>query len=92
LTTAKDGVTCEETKIVLGGAASVPFRATEAEQVLNGKKLTGKLIESAAQKAADMSDPVSDIHASEEYRRHLVNVLTKRMINRAWKKVKSSVK
>lgn len=76
--------TCQEARIVLGNAGVIPIRAKNAEQVLKGKKLADKLLEEAGEAAAGEADPVSDIHASEEYRRHLIKVLTKRMVGRAW--------
>ncbi len=75
---------CQEARIVLGNAGVIPIRAKNAEQVLKGKKLADKLLEEAGEAAAGEADPVSDIHASEEYRRHLIKVLTKRMVKRAW--------
>ena len=75
---------CQEARIVLGNAGVIPIRAKNAEQVLRGKKLGDKLLEEAGEAAAGEADPVSDIHASEEYRRHLIKVLTKRMVKRAW--------
>jgi CO/xanthine dehydrogenase FAD-binding subunit len=76
--------TCQEARIVLGNSGVIPIRAKNAEQVLRGKKLADKLVEEAGEAAAGEADPVSDIHASEEYRRHLIKVLTKRMVKRAW--------
>lgn len=75
---------CQEARIVLGNAGVIPIRAKNAEQVLRGKKLGDKLLEEAGEAAAGEAEPVSDIHASEEYRRHLIRVLTKRMVKRAW--------
>jgi carbon-monoxide dehydrogenase medium subunit len=77
---------CQEARIVLGNAGVIPIRAKNAEQVLKGKKLADKLLEEAGQAAAGEAEPVSDIHASEEYRRHLIKVLTKRMVKQAWEK------
>jgi len=74
----------QEARIVLGNAGVIPIRAKNAEQVLRGKKLGDKLLEEAGEAAAGEAEPVSDIHASEEYRRHLIKVLTKRMVKRAW--------
>jgi len=84
ITLDKDDSTCKDARIVLGGAASIPLRIKEAEQILIGKKLNDSLIDKSGEKASELADPVSDIHASEEYRRHLVNVLTKRMVKKAW--------
>ena len=76
--------TCKEARIVLSNAAVTPIRAKNGERLLIGKKLSDALLTEAAEAAAKEADPVSDIHASEEYRRHLIRVLTKRMVTEAW--------
>lgn len=76
--------TCKSARIALGNAAPTTMRAKKAEEVLAGKKLSDALLEEAGQAAADESEPISDIHASEEYRRYLVKVFTKRMVKKAW--------
>ena len=50
----------------------------------SAKILVMPLLAEAGEAAASDADPVSDIHASEEHRRHLVDVLTKRMVKQAW--------
>jgi carbon-monoxide dehydrogenase medium subunit len=75
---------CKDARIVLGNSGVTPIRAKNAERVLIGQKLSDELLDKAAQAASSDADPVSDIHASEEYRRHLIRVLTKRMVNQAW--------
>ncbi|HEX2965504.1 MAG TPA: xanthine dehydrogenase family protein subunit M [Syntrophorhabdaceae bacterium] len=75
---------CKEAIIALGNAAVTPIRAKNAEKVLVGKKLTDALFAEAGEAAGQECDPVSDIHASEDYRRHLVKVLTKRMAKKAF--------
>jgi aerobic carbon-monoxide dehydrogenase medium subunit len=84
--TADANGTCKDARIVLGNAGVTPIRAKNAEKVLVGKKITDALFAEAGEAAAAEADPVSDIHASEEFRRHLVKVLTKRMAKKAWEK------
>lgn len=76
--------TCKDARIVLGNAGVTPIRAKSAEAVLIGKKITDKLFAEAGEAAAGDADPVGDIHASEDFRRHLIKVLTKRMAKQAW--------
>ena len=76
--------TCKDARIVLGNAAPVPLRAQKAEQVLIGNKLDDGLLEKAGETAGVEAEPVADIHASEDYRRHLIAVLTRRMVQEAW--------
>ena len=84
--TAGDDGSCKGARIVLGGAAPVPMRARKAEELLVGEKLKDELLEEAGRAAAEEAEPISDIHASEEYKRELVRVLTKRMVRRAWER------
>ena len=66
-------------RIALGASAPTPMRAKRAEEVLRGKKITDDLLKEAGEIASVEAEPLSDIHASEEYRRQLVKVLVKRM-------------
>jgi CO/xanthine dehydrogenase FAD-binding subunit len=74
---------CREARIVVGGVGAVPFRATEAEKLLCGNTLTDQLIGAAARAAMDMADPLSDAHASADYRRKMVRVFVTRAIKQA---------
>jgi len=77
-----DGV-CQDIRLALGAAAPAAIRAKKAEAVLKGKKITDALLERAGQAAAKEAEPISDIQASEEYRRELVKVLVPRMTREA---------
>jgi carbon-monoxide dehydrogenase medium subunit/2-furoyl-CoA dehydrogenase FAD binding subunit len=73
----------KDARIAIGGASPVSFRATDAEDVLKGQRLTDELIEQAGEKAGEMTEPESDIHGSAEYRTHLAKVLTRRALKEA---------
>jgi carbon-monoxide dehydrogenase medium subunit len=60
----------------------------EAERVLLGKEIHQKLLEEAGRAAAEESSPISDIYASEEYRRELVKVLVKEVGREALERAK----
>jgi carbon-monoxide dehydrogenase medium subunit len=90
ITMAEDGIVCKDAKVVLGAAAAIPLRAKEAEQVLIGNKIDKKLLASASQKASEECDPVSDIHATETYRRYLIKALTAKVAKQAWEQAKAS--
>jgi len=87
--TLNDDGTCKDARVVLGSAAPTVIRAKEAEKVLIGAKLDDSVFEKAGEAASKDCSPVSDIHASEEYRRHLIKVLTKRMAKAAFEQAKS---
>jgi carbon-monoxide dehydrogenase medium subunit len=79
-----DAGVCRDARVVLGNAAPVPIRAKNTERVLIGSKLTEKIFAKAGETAREEADPVADIHASEDYRRHLIAVLTRRVTKEAW--------
>lgn len=82
VTTGSDG-NVASARIAITGAPSKATRASESEQLLQGKKLNDELIAAAAAAAANGLDINGDHFASEEYRRHLVGVLTGRALTRA---------
>jgi carbon-monoxide dehydrogenase medium subunit len=75
---------CREARIVLFGVGPTPIRAHGAEQMLVGEALGHALLEPAGRKASeDLDEPLSDVHASAEFRRHLAEVLTRRALAEA---------
>jgi carbon-monoxide dehydrogenase medium subunit len=78
------GQTCSSARIVLFGVAPKAIRAREAEHALNGEKAEEtSFAEAARRAAAALDEPLSDIHASADYRRHLAEVLTRRALSEA---------
>ncbi|MEJ7819385.1 MAG: xanthine dehydrogenase family protein subunit M [Rubrobacteraceae bacterium] len=68
-------------RIGLTNMGSTPLRATAAESALSGAD-PGSVAE-ASNSADEGTTPSSDIAASDEYRRHLARVLTKRAVEEA---------
>jgi aerobic carbon-monoxide dehydrogenase medium subunit len=79
---AGDG-TCEDVRIGLTHMSSVPLRASTAEEALRGKPLDADSIAAAAEHAADGTDPPADLNATQDYKRHLARVLTRRALEAA---------
>jgi len=75
---------CSRARVALGAVAPVVKRATAAEALLTGQALTPARIEEAARRAVQEVDPVDDIRASADYRRHTVHALTRRLVTQAW--------
>jgi aerobic carbon-monoxide dehydrogenase medium subunit len=69
-----------EVRISLGGVSPVPFRAAKAESVLNGATLSDEAVREAAEAAAAEADPMTDPHASANYRSKMIKVLVRRAI------------
>jgi carbon-monoxide dehydrogenase medium subunit len=81
--------TCKDARVVLGNAGPIPKRVTRIEDLLKGKKYDEALFAEAGTIASEDCEPVADIHASEEHRRHVLGVLTKRMLKKAWEQARS---
>jgi len=81
---------CKDVRIVLANAAPTPMRAKKAEELLRGKKITDPLLKEAGEIASTEADPISDIHASVEYRQELIKVLVKRVGKEALSRAQKS--
>jgi CO/xanthine dehydrogenase FAD-binding subunit len=73
--------TFQDVRIALGAVASTPIRARKAEKLITGKPVGEEWILRAAKEAAKESKPISDLRASAEYRRAMVEELTFRAIS-----------
>jgi len=79
---APDG-TCEEAAMSLINAGPTPCLAEEAAKALVGEAPSPSAIANAALVASRACTPAADMHGSEAYRRHLVRVLSNRVLLRA---------
>ncbi len=70
--------TCRKVSMVLGGVASEPMRLPEAEEIVEGAPPTEETWAAAARSAAAAIHPSSDLNGGADYRRHLVDTLTRR--------------
>lgn len=84
----KNGV-CQEAKISLGAVAPTIFRATEAEAVLKGQKLSVDLISKAADVAVKKTKPITDVRSTAEYRKMTTGVLVVRALEKAAQRAKA---
>jgi aerobic carbon-monoxide dehydrogenase medium subunit len=82
LVKVNDG-TCEDVRVGLTHMGSTPLRATAVEQALRGQPLDEQRIASAAEQAAEGTDPPGDLNATPDYKRHLARVLVKRALQTA---------
>ena len=67
-----------EVRIGLGGVSAVPMRATKAESLCNGAVLSPELMREAGEIAASEVEPMTDPHASADYRTKMVKLLVRR--------------
>jgi carbon-monoxide dehydrogenase medium subunit len=78
---------CDEARVALLSVGDRPTLAAQAANALKGQMPSAESIRGAAEVAATSDiDPPSDIHASARYRRQLANVLTRRVLERAFER------
>jgi len=77
---SKSNGSCSSCRIGVTGAADHAFRASAAEEALNGSDLGDDAVEAAAAKVAEGQEMLSDLSASANYRTHLCGVMAKRAI------------
>lgn len=70
-------------RVAYGSVAPVPMRGSKAEESLIGRRLTDEVIEAACAAAREEVAPISDVRASEAYRREMVGVMLERMLRDA---------
>jgi aerobic carbon-monoxide dehydrogenase medium subunit len=84
------GSECKSASIGITGVSSKAYRASAVEEALAGARLDESSIAAASSHATDGIDVNGDVFASDEYRRHLAVVYTRRAIAAAMKSVPSA--
>ncbi len=87
----KNSDACCSARIVIGACAPTPLRVVEAEKILIGKKIGMEEIDSAAKAASRAVQPISDVRASDSYRREMVRVHCRRAIEEAMARARAEV-
>ncbi len=79
------GKSVADAKIAVGCAGPAPRRVEEAEALLKGKALeeARRNIGKAGEIAGGASQAISDLHGSQDYKEHIVQVLVKRAFESA---------
>ncbi len=79
--------TCTGARIALGAVGSTPIRALKAEKILLNREPNETVGEEAGKAAAQEANPRSSMRASKEYRSEMIEVLTKRAVIEAYKRM-----
>jgi 4-hydroxybenzoyl-CoA reductase subunit beta len=77
-----EGDVVREARIVLGAVASLPREAPRAAAVLVGQRLTGEVIEAAAETAAGPARPLDNTDLTHPYRKKVTRVYVARALAR----------
>jgi len=78
--TISDDNRIDKARVALGAVAPTPIRSRQAEAILEGAVVADELIVRAAGAATDEAQPISDTRGSADFRRHLLHVMTERML------------
>ena len=76
-----EGKILRSVKIAFGAVAPTPIRAPRAEAALEGRVPDEAALEAAASAALEEIHPISDVRASDWYRRELVHNMLKRVLS-----------
>lgn len=82
-TVTMKGRKCIEARISMAGVGPTALRAPAAEAMLKNQDLSSDLLEQAASKASEATDPSNDLHATSNFRRHVAGVLVRRVLKNA---------
>jgi CO/xanthine dehydrogenase FAD-binding subunit len=77
---------CSSAAVAVGGVHDTPLYLADCEKILNGWQGEEEAITEAAETAASLVDPPSDVHGSSKFRRKMVRVLVARALKEAWKR------
>jgi aerobic carbon-monoxide dehydrogenase medium subunit len=90
--TLDDKGRCAVAKMVLQTVGMTPFDAVQAAKVVVGQTPSEELFKAAAEAASKEVDPGTDMHATEEYRRHLAGVLVRQTLSDATQRARAGGK
>jgi CO/xanthine dehydrogenase FAD-binding subunit len=74
---------CERAALGIGGVDGVPLALPTLAERLIGKRPSDEILRAIAADASRACEPGNDIHATAEYRRHLVTVLVDRVLRQS---------
>ncbi|TAK47815.1 MAG: xanthine dehydrogenase family protein subunit M [Xanthobacteraceae bacterium] len=76
-----EGGKLRDVRVAFGAVAPTPIRAPHVEAALEGKPLNEETIVAACDAAGQDARPISDVRASDWYRREMVRNMLERMLN-----------
>ena len=77
----REGKLLRDVRIAFGAVAPTPIRAPHAEALLEGSECNEKILQAASRAALEDVRPISDIRASDWYRRELIQNMLNRVLS-----------
>ena len=74
---------CRNARIIMFGVGGSPVRVEQAEEILVGRQVSSRTVQDVARLVSEQLEPVSDIHASAQYRKEVGGVLARRTLEAA---------
>jgi CO/xanthine dehydrogenase FAD-binding subunit len=90
VTLTLEGGAIAQARIAMTGVAPVARRVSEAEDMLIGARLDSGVGSDVITAVRGATEPPADLHASSDYRRHLVGVLAERALAAAWQRASAA--
>jgi carbon-monoxide dehydrogenase medium subunit len=87
---AEDKETIRDVRFVMGSVSPKPLLSQVVPALLINSKLTDALAEDAGVAAQGEASPISDIRASAEYRKDVIQALATRLIKEAYTAAKEA--
>lgn len=81
---------CTSARVALAAVAPTPLLVAEAGAALVDGAIGDTVIDKAARAAQAAARPISDMRADADYRRHLVGVLVKRALHKAFERARGN--
>lgn len=91
LTLGKTDTEVKEALVAIGACSAIPMRAKKTEALLVAGSLTDVHIQEAAMAVAEETSPITDLRASESYRRQMVRVLFARALQLALSRARKDI-
>jgi CO/xanthine dehydrogenase FAD-binding subunit len=89
LVSVDDAGRCTRVRMALISVGDTPTLSQAAGKLLLGQKLSAEAVKEVAEIAATKEcDPGTDVHATAEYRRHLVRVLVEQSLLAAYSRAR----
>jgi carbon-monoxide dehydrogenase medium subunit len=80
----------EEARIAIANASSIPLRASKAENLLEGVRLTHDRIQEVINSVTDKTDPNEDIHVDSTYRTEVAGEYVRRSLEQSYARAGSA--
>ena len=90
--TLDDNGCCAEPRIALFGVGATPVRPRTTEDSIRGQRPSEALCQAAGKQVSEeIDEPLSDVHASADYRRNLAGVMARRALADAMRRLGADI-